>query len=73
MSTPSQLIFSQLQTIKTHTKFVQDVKYAPSGDHFASVGSDYKIFIYDGKEGDSLGEISDSPHTGTIVSRLPLD
>ncbi|KAH9171396.1 WD40 repeat-like protein [Lactarius sanguifluus] len=35
------------QTIKTHTKFVQDVRYAPSGDHFASVGSDGKVFLYD--------------------------
>ncbi|TFK67757.1 WD40 repeat-like protein [Pluteus cervinus] len=54
--------------IKTHTKFVQDVRYSGSGDHFASVGSDYKIFLYDGKTGDTLGEIADSPHTGTIYA-----
>ncbi len=56
------------KTIKTHTKFVQDVRVAPSGDHFASVGSDFKIFVHDGKTGETLGEFTESPHTGSIVS-----
>ncbi|PCH35254.1 WD40 repeat-like protein [Wolfiporia cocos MD-104 SS10] len=56
------------KTIKTHTKFVQDVRYSPSGDHFASVGSDAKIFLYDGKTGETLGEITDSPHSGSIMA-----
>jgi len=56
------------QTIKTHTKFVQDVRYAPSGDHFASVGSDGKIFLYDGKVGETLAEFSEG-HSGTAVSQ----
>ncbi|KAI0738973.1 WD40 repeat-like protein [Daedaleopsis nitida] len=60
--------FKYDKTIKTHTKFVQDVRYAPSGDHFASVGSDYKIFVYDGKTGDTLGEFTDSPHSGSIMA-----
>ncbi|PPR06738.1 hypothetical protein CVT24_013047 [Panaeolus cyanescens] len=56
------------KTIKTHTKFVQDVQYAPNGDHFVSVGSDSKIFLYDGKTGDTLAELTDSPHKGTIFA-----
>jgi len=56
------------KSIKTHTKFIQDVRYAPSGDHFASVGSDSKVFVYDGKTGETLGEITDSPHTGSIMA-----
>ncbi|KAL0959696.1 hypothetical protein HGRIS_011391 [Hohenbuehelia grisea] len=56
------------KTIRTHTKFVQDVQYAPSGDHFASVGSDSKIFVYDGKTGDTLAELTDSPHKGSIMA-----
>ncbi|KZT65291.1 WD40 repeat-like protein [Daedalea quercina L-15889] len=56
------------KSIKTHTKFIQDVRYAPSGDHFASVGSDSKIFVYDGKTGETTGEITDSPHTGSIMA-----
>jgi WD40 repeat protein len=56
------------QTIKTHTKYVQDVRYAPGGDHFASVGSDGKVFLYDGKAGETLGEFSEG-HSGTAVSQ----
>ncbi|KAH7925452.1 WD40 repeat-like protein, partial [Leucogyrophana mollusca] len=56
------------KTIKTHTKFVQDVRYASSGDHFASVGSDSKIFLYDGKTGDTIEEFTDSPHKGSIMA-----
>ncbi|KAG2008225.1 WD-repeat-containing protein [Coprinopsis cinerea AmutBmut pab1-1] len=60
--------FKYERTIKTHTKFVQDVKFSPSGDHFLSVGSDAKIFIYEGKAGDTVAEFTDSPHTGTIFA-----
>lgn len=56
------------KTIKTHVKFVQDVRYAPSGDHFASVGSDAKIFLYEGKAGETLGEFTDSPHSGSVMA-----
>ncbi|KAF8348597.1 WD40-repeat-containing domain protein [Amanita rubescens] len=56
------------KTLKTHTKFVQDVRYAPSGNVFASVGSDSKIFLYDGKTGDVLHEVTDSPHEGSIMA-----
>ncbi|KAH9975325.1 WD40-repeat-containing domain protein [Lactifluus volemus] len=63
-----QLTKPQLeQTIKSHTKFVQDVRYAPTGDHFASVGSDGKLFLYDGKEGTTLGEFSGG-HSGTVYA-----
>lgn len=66
-STPLTFIFIFFQTIKSHTKFVQDLRYAPSGDHFASVGSDGKVFLYDGKAGDILGEFEEG-HKGTAVS-----
>ncbi|KAG3229892.1 WD40 repeat-like protein [Suillus brevipes Sb2] len=60
--------FKYDKTIRTHTKFVQDVQFGPSGDHFASVGSDSKIFLYDGKTGETITELTDSPHKGTIMS-----
>ncbi|KDQ58569.1 hypothetical protein JAAARDRAFT_34386 [Jaapia argillacea MUCL 33604] len=56
------------KTIKTHTKFVQDIRYAPSGSHFASVGSDAKIFIYDGLTGETAAELTDNGHKGTIMA-----
>jgi WD40 repeat protein len=59
------------KTISTHTRFVQDVAYAPNGDSFVSVGSDSKVFVYDGKTGDTLVELSAKAtggHTGTIFA-----
>ena len=59
------------KTINTHTRFVQDVAYAPNGDHFVSVGSDSKVFVYDGKTGDTVVELSakaSGGHTGTIYA-----
>ncbi|SPO26892.1 probable actin interacting protein 1 [Ustilago trichophora] len=59
------------KTINTHSRFVQDVAYAPNGDHFVSVGSDSKVFVYDGKTGDTIVELSakaSGGHTGTIFA-----
>jgi WD repeat-containing protein 1 (actin-interacting protein 1) len=47
---------------------VQDVRFSPSGDNLASVGSDFKIFIYNGLSGDILKEITGDSHKGSIVS-----
>ncbi|ORX36518.1 WD40-repeat-containing domain protein [Kockovaella imperatae] len=49
--------FKYEKMISQHARFVQDVRYSPDGEAFASVGSDGKIFIYGGKEGDVKGEI----------------
>ncbi|KAI5117164.1 hypothetical protein M0805_001022 [Coniferiporia weirii] len=54
--------------IKTHSKFVQDVKFSPSGDHFASAGSDSKVFLYDGKTGETIGEFTGDLHKGSVMS-----
>ncbi|KAH8113894.1 WD40 repeat-like protein [Phellopilus nigrolimitatus] len=56
------------KTIKTHTRFVQDVKFSGTGDHFASVGSDSKIFLYDGKTGETIGEFGGAAHKGSIMA-----
>lgn len=60
-------IVTQRQTLREHTKFVQDVKYAPNGDHFVSVGSDFKIVLYNGENGEKVADVVDSPHKGSIV------
>ncbi|KAG0205103.1 hypothetical protein BGX28_003203 [Mortierella sp. GBA30] len=58
------------KTIQDHTRFVQEVKFSHNGDMFASVGSDGKIFLYDGKTGDKLKELSaaEHGHTGGIFA-----
>lgn len=47
---------------------MQDVRFSPSGDKLASVGSDSKIFIHDGLSGDTINEITSDSHKGSIVS-----
>lgn len=51
-------------------RFVQCVRYSPKGDHFISCASDSKMFIYDGKTGDKIAELStaEGAHKGTIYS-----
>ncbi|KAH6917769.1 WD-repeat-containing protein [Coprinopsis sp. MPI-PUGE-AT-0042] len=60
--------FKYDKTIKNHTRFVQDIQFSPNGDHFLSVGSDFKFFLYDGKTGETVAEVTDSPHKGSIMA-----
>lgn len=39
---------------KTHTNFVNELKYCPDGSLIVSVSSDRKIVLYDGKTGEVL-------------------
>ncbi|KAJ1932398.1 WD40 repeat-like protein, partial [Linderina macrospora] len=59
------------KTLKGHSGFVNDVRYAPGDALFASVGSDKKIFLYDGKTGDLVRQVAadcQDPHTGSIYA-----
>jgi WD40 repeat protein len=67
--------FKWKNTLSVHDRFVNVVRYAPSGDKFASGGADGKLVIFDGKLGDKLYEITvqDGPketpaHKGSIYS-----
>ncbi|KAJ3050240.1 WD repeat-containing protein 1 [Rhizophlyctis rosea] len=58
------------RSLTDHTRFVQCVRYSPSGDHFVSAGSDGKLVLYDGKTGDKVEELSgaEGAHKGGIYS-----
>lgn len=43
--------FSMDHSVSEHKNYVNCLRYSPSGDVIASVGSDKKIVLYDGKEG----------------------
>lgn len=49
--------FKYQSATRFHTKMVQDIRYSPCGNFFASVGADGGIFIYDG----ATGEMKQSP------------
>lgn len=61
--------------IKTHTKFICDVKFSPKGDKFAVVGLEKNICIYQTENGELIDEISktaESQHTNGIISLVWL-
>jgi len=56
------------KSMTDHTRFVQCVRFSPDGQFVISVGSDAKIFLYDGSTGDKIAEITDGAHAGGIFS-----
>ncbi|XP_037072240.1 actin-interacting protein 1-like [Pollicipes pollicipes] len=51
-----------------HTRFVQAVRFSPSGELFATGGFDGKIFIYDGKTAELVGEMGSPAHKGGVYA-----
>jgi WD repeat-containing protein 1 (actin-interacting protein 1) len=64
---PTGTPYKYEKIIQTHNRFVQDVRFSPSGDVFASVGSDARVFLYDGKTGETKANLGEGVHSGTIV------
>lgn len=60
--------FKFKMTKQEHTRFVQAVRYSPSGNLFASAGFDGKVFIYDGTSSDFVGEIGSPAHNGGVYA-----
>ncbi|GJQ82263.1 putative actin-interacting protein 1-like [Trypoxylus dichotomus] len=58
--------FKFKMTKQEHTRFVQAVRYSPSGNLFASAGFDGKVFIYDGTSSDLVGEVGSPAHGGGV-------
>ncbi|XP_044758553.1 actin-interacting protein 1 isoform X2 [Coccinella septempunctata] len=58
--------FKFKMTKQDHSRFVQAVKYSPSGNHFASAGFDGKVFIYDGNSSELVGEVGSPAHSGGV-------
>ena len=58
------------KSITDHSRFVTCVRYSPDGERFATCGMDSKVFLYDGKTGDLVCELSkaENSHTGGILS-----
>ena len=55
-------------TKNEHNRFVQAVRFSPNGELFASAGFDGKIFIYDGKTADLVGEVGSPAHKGGVYA-----
>lgn len=62
--------FKWKKTLNEHQRFVNVVRYSPSGEQFASGGADGRLFVYEGKTGELLAELGDpvAAHSGGIYS-----
>ncbi|XP_066137857.1 actin-interacting protein 1 [Euwallacea fornicatus] len=58
--------FKFKMTKQEHSRFVQAVRYSPSGNLFASAGFDGKVFLYDGTTSDLVGEVGSPAHAGGV-------
>lgn len=58
--------FTFKQLHKSHSTFVNVVRFCPSGEFFISAGTDGKLFVYDGQDGSLIGEVGDPAHAGGI-------
>lgn len=58
--------FKFKMTKTEHSRFVQAIRYSPSGHLFASAGFDGKVFIYDGATSELVGEVGNPAHKGGV-------
>lgn len=60
--------FKFKMTKQDHGRFVQAVRYSPSGHLLASGGFDGKVFLYDGATADLVGEVGSPAHKGGVYA-----
>ncbi|XP_031778708.1 actin-interacting protein 1 isoform X1 [Nasonia vitripennis] len=58
--------FKFKMTKQDHTRFVQAVRYSPTGHLFASAGFDGKVYLYDGTSSELVGEVGSPAHQGGV-------
>lgn len=58
------------QLFHNHTRFVHSVRYNKDGSLFASGGADGKIVLYEGAQGEKVGELVDgsNAHSGGVFA-----
>lgn len=49
-----------------HDKFIYGTQFSPDGNTLVSVGSDRKIWLYDGKTGEPIKQVGEGEHKGSI-------
>ncbi|ODM88027.1 Actin-interacting protein 1 [Orchesella cincta] len=58
--------FKFKMTKTDHSGYVFVVKYSPNGELFASGGFDHKVFIYQAKDSQLIGQVGSPAHTGGV-------
>ncbi|XP_067657965.1 actin-interacting protein 1-like [Haliotis asinina] len=60
--------FKYSKTLRNHTNFVNCVRYSPSGSVFISGGADGRVYMFDGKTAEEIGELGAPAHKGGIYA-----
>ena len=55
-------------SLRKHQRYVYGVAFSPDGGTLVSVGADKKIWLYDGKTGESKTQVGEGEHTGSIFA-----
>lgn len=55
-------------SLRKHDRYVYGVAFSPDGASLVSVGADKKIWLYDGKTGESKAQVGRDEHKGSIFS-----
>lgn len=50
----------------THDRFVYGTQFSPDGSTLVTVGSDKRIWLYDGKTGEPIKQVGEGEHKGSI-------
>jgi WD40 repeat protein len=58
------IFFLISQLFHEHTRFVQCVRYNKDGSIFASAGSDGRVILFGGQDGEKLSELTDDKCNG---------
>lgn len=52
-----------------HGRYINCIRFTPNDEKYITCGSDFKMFMYDGKTGDKIGMLGgDKAHDGAILS-----
>lgn len=60
--------FKFKMTKQEHSRYVQAVRYSPSGNLLASAGFDGKVFLFDGATAELVGEVGSPAHKGGVYA-----
>ena len=58
------LFILQPLLLQEHQRYVQSVRYSPDGNFWASGGFDGKIYLYEAKDSELIGEFTDDAVKG---------
>lgn len=60
--------FKFSKMIRDHTNFVNCVRFSHNGEKFVTGGAEGKVFVYEGKSADKLGELGAPAHKGGVYA-----